>query len=376
MRTDGGIIISGQSDPEFAMSSSTPRAAVRAVVLVALVAGFAVPHAQAAAAKASAPPAATPAATASTPAAGKTGEFWEMKQSMRMEGMSMPAMTNKVCVPKNPPSDKLVPKGDDNCKTTSFKQSGNKVRYSMVCTGKDAMSGEGEFEQLGPDAYRGRTTLHSSDGDMTMEFEGRKVGGACDPEEPMKRAQAQMGAAMADACRDRGRSFMSPENPPEMPAGADMGCTSSNKAAYCEGVRESAKDVDTRSEFSSLTGNPGWRKAFSACGLDAAALERKFCGSAVKEKDWYYVAESCETDARSIAARCAGRDMTSLSAAGQSDLLPICQKYGPGAPPVAEKPEGDAASGQVEATPAKPSALDKLKKGTKGLGDLFRVPRP
>ncbi|MCC7200574.1 MAG: DUF3617 family protein, partial [Gammaproteobacteria bacterium] len=193
------------------MSCYTQRVATQAAILAALLAGSAVPDSQAATAK---PPAA-PATTAATaaPAAGKTGEFWEIKQSMRMEGMSMPAMSNKVCVPQNPPSDRLVPKGDDNCKTTSFKQSGNKTTYSIACTGKDAMTGTGEFERLGPDAYRGRSTMRSADGEMSMEFEGRKVGGACDPEEPMKRAQAQMGAAMAGACRDIGESLAPPENP-------------------------------------------------------------------------------------------------------------------------------------------------------------------
>lgn len=305
-----------------------------------------------------------------------TGEFWQLKQRISMDGMSMPAMDNRVCMPKDIPDDRLVPAGDDDCRATGFQTRGNKTTYRFECPGKDAMTGEGEIERLGPDAYRGRNVMRDDEGEMIVEFEGRKVGGACDPEAPMKQMQAQMAAAQAQQCRAQGEALAPPERNPQLPPELDSLCDTQNKAAYCEGVNAKLGTIADRRAFQSVASSPGWRRPFEFCGLDAAGLEKRFCGEAIREKDYYFVADACETDARRIAATCAGRDGTSLAAAGQSDLLPICAKYGPGAPVMVSQPGSDAPQapgGQAE-PPKKESALDKLKKGTKGLKDLIKIP--
>jgi len=301
------------------------------------------------------------------------GEFWDVTTKMAMEGMTMPVMRARACMPTDVPDDELIPSADDKCRATNFQTRGNKTTYRFECTGKDAMTGEGEFERLGPDAYRGRTVMNSKDGEMIMEFEGRKAGGACDTEAPMKQIQAQMAAGQAEMCRARGESLLPPGRDPNLPPELDPGCETQLKAAYCEGAKEKYDAMSSRSSFDSVAGDGGgWRAALAFCGLDVAALEQRVCGAAVAEEDYYFVARACEADARRIAAQCVGRDGTSLAAAGQTKLLPICAKYGPGGPIVIEMVA--PAASEPAAPPEKPSALDKLKKGSKGLRDLVKIP--
>ena len=302
------------------------------------------------------------------------GEYWEVKTRMNMEGMSMPPMQSRVCMPTDAPDEDMVPAGDDDCRPTNFQTRGNKTTYSFECTGKEAMSGEGEFERLGPDAYRSRTVMRTEDGEMVMEFEGRKVGGACDTEAPMRQVQAQMAAGQAEMCRARGESLLPPGRDPNLPPELDPGCEGQLKSAYCEGAKEKYGEMSDRGGFDRVaSGGAGWRAALEFCGLDVAGLEKRVCDAAAADQDYYFVARACEAEARRIAATCAGRDGTSLAAAGQSNLLPICAKYGPGGPIVIEM-VGPAASEPAAAPPEKPSAFDKLKKGTKGLKDMIKIP--
>lgn len=316
-------------------------------------------------------------AAAAGTAAAATGEYWQLKQTMSIEGMDMPAMENRVCLAKDAPPERMVPQQpDSDCRMTDLQTRGNKTTFRFECTGEHRARGEGENEHLGPDAYRGRYVVRSDEGEMTMVFEGRRVGGACDPEAPMKQMQAQMAAAKAQACRDQGAGLAPPERNPQLPPELDSQCDTQNKSAYCEGVQSRQAAIGERRDFASVASGSGWRRAFEFCGLDAAALEKRYCDEAVGAKDYYFVADACEADARRIAATCAGRDGTSLSAAGQYELLPICAKYGPGAPVMVSQPGADASQapgGQTE-PPKKESALDKLKKGTKGLKDLMKIP--
>lgn len=308
------------------------------------------------------------------PSAAATGEYWELKQRMSMQGMSLPSQATRVCKPTNAGPEDMATAGESDCRTTDFRTVGRKTTFRFECTGEHAATGEGEIEQLGPDAYRGRNVMRSSEGEMIMEFEGRKVGGACDPDEPLKRIQGQMAAAQAQQCRAQGEGLEPPERNPQFPPEMDARCDGANKAAYCEGVKSKQGQIQSRDDFRSVAAGAGWRRAFDFCGLDAAGMEKRFCSEALGEKDYYYVADACETEARRIAANCAGRDGTSLAAAGQSDLLPICAKYGPGAPVMVEQPGAAAPAGEQAEPPKKESAFDKLKKGTKGLKDLIKIP--
>lgn len=321
------------------------------------------------------------------------GEFWEMKQKMVMEGMpmQMPMQTVKVCQPKNAPDDKLAGSDDKNCRMTSQKRVGNKFYWEVECTGKEKYSGKGEFERLGPDQYRGKMTMVMQEGTATMEMEGRKLGGTCDPYADARKANAAMAQSELQACRSVGEELGDPAADPRL-GGADYGCQTRNKKAYCDGVKATAPKLQQRAELRSRASRTSWRKAYGECGLDADGLLRKSCAAAAAERDFGFVLDLCPEEGRAIAAaQCTGRDLTAWRSAG---VIGLCAKYSPEAAELIRADRrsrglsedevaasGDPAQtapapGEDAATPAKQGAVDKLKKGAKGLKDLFKVPRP
>ena len=122
---------------------------------------------------------ATMALLAAEPA-GETGDLWEVTTRMSMEGMpmQMPPRTSRNCSTKEwtePP-----PGGLGQCSNTEFKRDGNKVTWKTSCSGPPAMTGIGEITRDGDSAYTGSIRFSSSDGNMTINLAGRRVG-ACTP---------------------------------------------------------------------------------------------------------------------------------------------------------------------------------------------------
>ena len=112
-------------------------------------------------------------------AADPPGDLWEMTSQPVMEGMpmAMPSQTQKVCTAKTwtaPP-----PGRDESCVTSDFERSGDKVTWSVACSGEMSMSGTGEITFTGPDAYTGQVALASDEMSMTVRLSGKKVG-ECD----------------------------------------------------------------------------------------------------------------------------------------------------------------------------------------------------
>ena len=123
-------------------------------------------------------------ALAMAPAALAQGadDLYEVTVRMEMVGMpmQMPAMTQRSCVKKGASDADAVPH-QDNCNVTNARRDGNKVTFSMVCTGRDAMTGNGEMTYAG-DGYSGTIRLkgkmEGQDMEMTQAITGRRVG-AC-----------------------------------------------------------------------------------------------------------------------------------------------------------------------------------------------------
>lgn len=123
-------------------------------------------------------------ALAMAPAALAQGadDLYEVTVRMEMVGMpmQMPAMTQRSCVKKGASDADTVPH-QDNCNVTNARRDGNKVTFSMVCTGRDAMTGNGEMTYAG-DGYAGTIRLkgkmEGQDMEMTQAITGRRVG-AC-----------------------------------------------------------------------------------------------------------------------------------------------------------------------------------------------------
>ncbi|PRH81390.1 DUF3617 domain-containing protein [Arenimonas caeni] len=114
-------------------------------------------------------------------AQAQEGSQYRVTTRMEMVGMpfQLPPQTVEVCGPKDHASEKMVPH-DDNCRITDFKVEGNKSSYTLVCTGEAEMTAKGEFEQLGPEAYRGKMNMVGTQGgrsvEMNMSFEGQRIG--------------------------------------------------------------------------------------------------------------------------------------------------------------------------------------------------------
>ena len=114
-------------------------------------------------------------------AAGSDG-LWEVSSKMEIAGMpfAMPSRASQICIPKGQetdPNHAVRKSKEQNCTMSDVKVNGSKSTWKMRCDGKDPMTGEGEMMR-GNGTYSGKTVLHAKRGDMTMVYEGRRIG-AC-----------------------------------------------------------------------------------------------------------------------------------------------------------------------------------------------------
>ena len=116
---------------------------------------------------------------------------WEVSVEMDMPnmpnmpaGFKMPTMTTTQCITPEEAKDpqKSMPQGGrgrgpnpDNCKVSDYKVDGNKVSWSMKCDPPNEMTGTGEFTYSG-DTYTGVMKMHARGQDMTMKYNGKRVG--------------------------------------------------------------------------------------------------------------------------------------------------------------------------------------------------------
>ncbi len=115
------------------------------------------------------------------PAAGGSGDLWEVTSQMSMEGMPMalPAQKLKVCSAKVWTEAPGATDERRKCKSSDFRMDGPKATWKVSCAGPPAMTGEGEITRDGDDAYSGAIKFTSSEGAMTIKLNGHRVG-ACD----------------------------------------------------------------------------------------------------------------------------------------------------------------------------------------------------
>jgi hypothetical protein len=141
--------------------------------------------------------------------------LWEIKSSNQMEGMKMPAMpalspeqqaqmkamgikmptmsgqgmevTVRHCVTPEQAKTGVPPQPKDRgqCKQANATRSGNKVNWSIECTGEHAASGHGTVTFNSPESYSGESTMtvkESRMGPMTMQqqFSGKWLSVSCE----------------------------------------------------------------------------------------------------------------------------------------------------------------------------------------------------
>ena len=107
------------------------------------------------------------------------GILWDMTSQMTMAGMpfSPPPTKLKLCTPTvwtRPP-----PGGDSSCVNSDFQRVGNKVTWTMQCSGDRPMTGDGEITFEGTDSYKGAINATAEGMTMTIKLSGTKAG-TCD----------------------------------------------------------------------------------------------------------------------------------------------------------------------------------------------------
>lgn len=115
--------------------------------------------------------------------------LWETTAKMEMPGMpvQMPETKTTSCITPEQaktPGDTVANqggrgrgrgRGNDDCKTSDYRTDGNKTTWKMACTGANAMTGDGEMTFSG-DSYSGKTTMSMAQGQMTIQYSGKRLG--------------------------------------------------------------------------------------------------------------------------------------------------------------------------------------------------------
>ncbi len=118
------------------------------------------------------------AATAAVADDAEQGELWETTAQASVPGMpvNLPAYKGKLCQKKEwttPPDTSNDP--NQNCKATSFNATATKISWTMACD-NPPMTGDGEINFTGTDAYTGMFTMHAPQFDMKINLTGKKIG--------------------------------------------------------------------------------------------------------------------------------------------------------------------------------------------------------
>jgi Protein of unknown function (DUF3617) len=328
-------------------------------------------------------------------AAEATGEFWEMTTKMEMAGMPagmagmMGGQAQKVCMLKGQENRPASP-DDKSCTMSNLKQSGNTMTFDMKCTGKNAMTGSGEFTST-PGSFSQRVKAKIDGEDMTIVSTGKRVGGVCKGDEQINQALAGGAETNAKNCQ---AALEKNEYGAFLKAVDKM---AGERKANCAAMptAESRKNCEGASDFSCAKQRPQMCARLGTdlknkdqfvksahkgitlaeeCGLGSDKIVEQHCTASLDQKDWRFVADHCQKDGRVAALKkqhCIGRDYTSV-AANQREM---CSTIGG----LSMAKAGSADSADVAAKPAaqkepaKPSAMEEVKKeGVKVLKDIFK----
>jgi hypothetical protein len=132
-----------------------------------------------------------PALAASVWAAdGPRPGLWKVTTHVVRDGVSSDPDTQSNCVTADQvkdPSKALMPPDspDEKCTRTQYEWTGSKLKWSMVCSGRMALTGGGDLDFDSPEHYRGKITSTGSfsghDFTSTIVLEGERVGDCPNP---------------------------------------------------------------------------------------------------------------------------------------------------------------------------------------------------
>jgi hypothetical protein len=108
------------------------------------------------------------------------GVLWESTSQMVMEGLPFrpKPSTLKYCAAADSSSPPPSPPGQ-NCTVSNMQRDGSKVTWDTQCTGEMDMTGHGEINYDGTDAYAGEINMSAEGVNMKITLSGKKLG-ECD----------------------------------------------------------------------------------------------------------------------------------------------------------------------------------------------------
>ncbi|CAH1211830.1 conserved exported hypothetical protein [Candidatus Nitrotoga sp. BS] len=244
------------------------------------------------------------------------GEYWEVTSKMEIPGMpfAMPVSSSKVCVTKGGESDPRKTAGDKNCKMSDIKTVGNKVSWKARCDHDgDVMTGIGEQTST-PNSFAGKMQLtgisKGQDISMNMALSGKRIGGACDSEELLNKAKAQM-------CDTSGYDNMA-----IWISNAEhifTNCADQRKK-LCDNVRKDAsKDAQTYTLLLQHDQRPKSASIAKECKLDMAATTKAICKT-LGSSNYQQLSAYCPAEAKVYREEkrrkaCEGRSFTGKASA-------------------------------------------------------------
>lgn len=249
------------------------------------------------------------------------GEKWRIKTTMQMSGMSMPGQTMEICKPTD--ADAVPVKTDDNCQVYDVKRAGNTQSFKMRCTGEEPVEGSAEFTYLGSDRYQGKMLMKMRGETMTMDYEGQKLGGACDAgalKRDVERMQAHAQQQQADSER------MQAESCRKLAAEASAPSMMGTQCKDPEDIKTFCAAVVTHDRFADYAkaekqarpemNFPGARplsEAAQLCGFQVETERARLCDSAEVNGKVGFIASHCPLQAQALArTHCAGRSYTTI----------------------------------------------------------------
>ncbi len=292
-----------------------------------------------------------------------SGEKWRITSSMQMQGMSMPGRSSEICKAagsQDPPMET-----NKDCQMYDAKRTGNTQTFKMRCTGKDAMEGEAEFTYLGPDHYKGTMKMAAQGQQMTMNYEGQKLG-ACDGSElniqaqkMIEQSQQQSAQMMREQCREAAKSATMPsmmancKDPQDIKTYCSNFQTYKNFLAQADMQRMSSGQNPMVGQMPGMSGKPLDDSA-KLCSTSVESVRANLCGSAEAKGELDFLVKECSAQSLELAkAQCAGRNYTTVN----EKYRGFCSNYAS----MMDK------GGSSEAAP-KPETTTEKAKGLFGVG--------
>ena len=303
------------------------------------------------------------------------GDQWEVATEMSMPGMSMPGMTQKVCVARG--NDPIVAGGDggkEQCETYDVKHSASTVSWKMRCT-NPVSTGTGQMTYKGRDSYSGLMTMESEGHSMQMKLTGRRLG-ECDAGEIKRQVAAVQKQAddaqrlskeqMAKYCADSLKDM----RPEAFSTGNNGMCTPVQKKEFCTKFQTTA-GLALVARQPGVPGKSPLDEAGRVCAVDAQAMRGRMCKTAEANESLDFLADACvETGfgAKIAARECAGHTYTSPVAA---KYRKFCSAYGSHGAMQAQD-DAKPATATPSTTPSSKSVTDDaVSKGKELLKGLF-----